>query len=462
MLVQSRRASTALFAGCAVLALVGIAQAVPAGATVTTTPVTSPGEVEATIPETPAGRQLSWVLDQLNGDPSALTDASIEAHFAPGFLQQVPAGQLRDVFGQLAAAGPWSFVSVVEEQGETGMRAIVRGADAAQLVSIAVEAEEPFRIVGLLFEPAPAVSWDEVDAGLEALGQRVNFLAAEVTESGCSPIHAVNPDDRLAIGSTFKLYVLGELARQIAAGEAAWDETLPIREDLKSVPGGDLRFVPAGTEYTLRYYAEVMIAQSDNTATDHLLFRLGRENVEAIQAAMGHADPAVNTPMLSTREMSVLKLSANADQQDAYVNGSPEERRELLETVIAPMPLPTADELTGWTEPRLIEQIEWFASAEELCRAMAYLAEQATQPSLLPVTEILGLNPGGVVDRATWPTILFKGGSEPGVLNLTYLATRSDGHSFVLTLGISNPDGPVDESAAGAVAISAAGLLAQV
>jgi hypothetical protein len=291
-LVQSRRSSTARLAVCAILAFVGIAQAVPAGATVTTPPVSSPVEAEGTIPETPTGRQLSWLLDQLNGDPSALTDDSIEAHFAPGFLQQVPAGQLRDGFGRLASTGPWSFVSVVDEQGETGMRAIVRGADAAQLVSIAVEAEEPFRIVGLLFEPAPAVSWDEIDAGLEALGQRVNFLAAEVTEAGCSPIHAVNPDDRLAIGSTFKLYVLGELARQVAAGEAAWDDTLPIQEDLKSVPAGDLRFVPAGTEHTLRYYAEAMISQSDNTATDHLLFRLGRENVEAIQEPMGHADPA--------------------------------------------------------------------------------------------------------------------------------------------------------------------------
>jgi hypothetical protein len=119
-------------------------------------------------------------------------------------------------------------------------------------------------------------------------------------------------------------------------------------------------------------------------------------------------------------------------------------------------------ELAGWTEPRLIDQIEWFASAEQLCRAMAHLAEQATHPSLLPVTEILSLNPGAVIDRATWPTILFKGGSEPGVLNLTYLATRRDGHSFVLTLGISNPNGPVNEVAAGAVAISAAGLLAQL
>jgi beta-lactamase class A len=236
---------------------------------------------------------------------------------------------------------------------------------------------------------------------------------------------------------------------------------LPIEEELKSVPSGDLRFAPAGTEHTLRYYAELMISQSDNTATDHLLDRLGRDNVAAIQAAMGHGDPTVNTPMLSTRELTGLKLSATSDQQDAYVDGSVEDRLRLLETLIGPMPLPTDEALAAWTEPRRIDQIEWFASAEELCRAMAYLAGQARRPDLLPVTEILSLNPGTVIDRATWPTILFKGGSEPGVLNLTYLATRSDGRSFVLTLGVSNPNGPIDEQAAGAVASSAAGLLAE-
>jgi beta-lactamase class A len=283
-----------------------------------------------------------------------------------------------------------------------------------------------------------------------------------VTEASCSPIHAVNADVRLAIGSTFKLYVLGELARQVAAGDASWDETLPIQEEHKSVPAGDLRFAPVGTEHTLRYYAEVMISQSDNTATDHLLFRLGRSNVETIQDSMGHGEPAVNTPMLSTREFTTLKISANADQQDAYINGTVEQRRNLLDTVIGPMPLPTPQALASWTEPVLIEEIEWFASAEELCRAMTYLAEQATKPNSLPITEILGLNPGTSIDRATWPTILFKGGSEPGALNLTYLAERSDGRTFVLTLGVSNPNGQVDEQAASAVAVSAAGLLAQL
>jgi ORF 12 gene product N-terminal len=120
----------------AVLAIVAVGPSVAVEATTT---VTSTAEVEVAIPDTPAGQQLRWILDQLNGDPSALSDAAIEARFAPGFLQQVPAGEVREVLSQLAAMAPWSLVSIVEEQGDTTLGAVVRGADGAQAVTIVAD-----------------------------------------------------------------------------------------------------------------------------------------------------------------------------------------------------------------------------------------------------------------------------------------------------------------------------------
>jgi beta-lactamase class A len=338
---------------------------------------------------------------------------------------------------------------------------MARCAGAALLVTISVEPADAHRINGLLFEAAPAVSWDEVDAALPGLGPRVSFLAAEVSDYGCSPLHAVDADQRLAIGSAFKLYVLGELARQVAAGEAAWDELLPIQDRYKSLPSGDMRKLPAGTERTLRYFAELMISQSDNTATDHLIGRLGRQNVETIQAVMGHANSADNIPFLTTREAFVIKLGLSDEDREAYLSADPERQRELLETVVASGDLPGLAELASFTEPKLIDSVEWFASATDLCNAMAYLSAQSERPSLLPVAEILSLNPGIALDRATWPIIYFKGGSEPGVVNLTYLLVRDDGRAFALALTVNNPDAPVDTSAAVQLIQSAAGLLAQ-
>ena len=50
-----------------------------------------------------------------------------------------------------------------------------------------------------------------------------------------------------------------------------------------------------------------MISISDNTATDHLLHHLGRRNVEGQMVAMGHGTPQRNRPLLSTREMVMLR-----------------------------------------------------------------------------------------------------------------------------------------------------------
>jgi hypothetical protein len=36
-------------------------------------------------------------------------------------------------------------------------------------------------------------------------------------------------------------------------------------------------------------------------------------------------------------------------------------------------------------------------------------------------------------DPAQWPTVWFKGGGEPGVLTAGYLATTSNGQTYVVT-----------------------------
>jgi hypothetical protein len=40
-----------------------------------------------------------------------------------------------------------------------------------------------------------------------------------------------------------------------------------------------------------------------------------------------------------------------------------------------------------------------------------------------------------------WPYVGFKGGSEPGVLNMTYLLRRDDDKWFVVTLGFNAAEG---------------------
>jgi hypothetical protein len=83
------------------------------------------------------------------------------------------------------------------------------------------------------------------------------------------------------------------------------------------------------------------------------------------------------------------------------------------------------------------------------------LQQLAAQPALAPLRPILSADNGGLgLDPAQWPTVWYKGGSEPGVLTLGYLATNSKGQTFVVVAMLSDPATALPPSAkAGLMAI---------
>jgi hypothetical protein len=97
--------------------------------------------------------------------------------------------------------------------------------------------------------------------------------------------------------------------------------------------------------------------------------------------------------------------------------------------------------------PTDIGTIEWFASPDDLCRALAGLQQLAAQPRLAPLGSILSANGGGTgLDPAQWPTVWYKGGSEPGVLTVGFLATSKD-QTFVVVAMLSDPAAALSPSA---------------
>jgi beta-lactamase class A len=246
-------------------------------------------------------------------------------------------------------------------------------------ITTVVEPGAPHRITGLLIEPlTPPVrpeTWEEVDRDLARLAPSAGLLAAEVKGGRVtSVVHGLGAERAGAVGSALKLYVLGALARAVAAGDARWDELLAIRRAWKSIPSGespDMGTEPEGRRFTLQRYAEQMIAVSDNSATDHLIGRLGRRTAETAFVALRSRSAVRNLSLLTTRELAALKLSAPAGLRDAYERAGPRERRRLLSRV-ARIPVRTRD-LQRWLAPRAIDTIEWFASPGDLGRAMLAL-----------------------------------------------------------------------------------------
>lgn len=423
-----------------------------ADATPVALPTPPPVEVAlpAGFPDTVAGHQLAWVIDVITQRKGAVDVAEVEQHFDPSFLAAVPADKTAAVFGQLATqAGSMTITAVKSGSDANGLRALATVAGTTLAITLSVDPAGG-KIVGLLFAPADDDSarpktYAEAEKLLPTLAEHASLLIATVDKNGgCKAVHAINSKDELAIGSTFKLYVLLALTDQILAGKLDWSTELEVRDEWKSLPSGVTQDDPAGTKLGVRELAERMISISDNTATDHLLYTVGRRKVEAALGAAKHAKPKLDTPFLGTRELFVLKLMMAHDDVDKFIQLGAEKRRAKLDGDIAAMK-PTLEGVEAWKDARRIETLEWFASGEDLCRVMGAIRKRAKAAKAAPVLEVLSKNPGMPFDAQKFPYVGFKGGSEPGVLNLTWLLRRDDDKWFVVSLGFNSSADPLPD-----------------
>lgn len=402
------------------------------------------------FPDTAAGHQLAWVMDVIQHRKGVVDAAEVEQHFDESFLAQVPAAQTAQVFGQLAAqAGSMTIESVAQGRDATELRAKAEAGGMKLAITLAVDPTGG-KIDGLLFAPADDDSarpktYADAEKLLPTLAEHASLYIATVDKNGaCKAVHSINSHDELAIGSTFKLYVLLALTDQIIAGKLDWTTELDVRDEWKSLPSGVTQDDPAGTKLTVKELAERMISISDNTATDHLLYTVGRRKVEAALATAKHAKPKLDTPFLGTRELFVLKLLMSHDDVDKYIQLGTEKRRAMLDGDIAAQH-PTLAGVEDWKDARRIDTLEWFASGEDLCRVMGVLGKRAKAAKAAPVLDVLSKNPGMQFDSKKFPYVGFKGGSEPGVLNLTWLLRRDDDKWFVVSLGFNSSSDPLPD-----------------
>lgn len=284
--------------------------------------------------------------------------------------------------------------------------------------------------------------WAAVDRTLAAMGPEVGFLAARVTDDGtCEPVHAVEPATARPTASQFKLWVLGALAEQVDAGRVTWEQTVTVEDDLRSLgnapESGSLQFVAPGTAVPVEEAATKMISISDNTATDVLVGLLGRETVED-QVARWSDHAEANEPFLTTRQMLLLHYVPGLAER--YLAVPADERAAFLAASVDTLAVEAIG--AGYSDqPRYVEEIEWFASPDDLCRTFAGLQQLAARPGLAPVATALSRNTAGIgLAQESWPTVWYKGGSEPGVLTMGWLATDAEGRTFVVEAMVSDAE----------------------
>ena len=426
---------------------------------------TTEASTEEATEASPVEEPLAWLISAINaGD--ATTEADIEERLTAEFLAQVPPEQVIALFPQLAslAEPPYTLESVEVSPDGLSAQGVLLGVDDVRLtIQLAVEAEPPNLIAGAFIQPfalefPEPVTVDATAERMNALGPDNALGVYQISNGECTALHEIGTVDAAPLGSIFKLWVLAGLAEEVDAGRAAWEETVPVVDELRSNPAGQIFPLETGTEVTLLELAEAMVAISDNTATDLLMDRVGRERVEAVLETAGVSEAEANVPLLSTGNLFSLKFIANEVNADDYRVANVEQRRQILAQLDAEV-LPWVDagqtlseilatenaDGVASSEPRDLD-IEWFATPDDLCRTFVYLDELAQRPGLEQVADILEINPGlDIFDRTAWPTIRFKGGSEPGVLAGAWLFESAEGEQFVVAGGVANPETAFNE-----------------
>jgi Beta-lactamase enzyme family len=381
-------------------------------------------------------------IDQLI--PLLLGEAEIEDIFDQRFLSKVASSAQMKAFAQSVIGQfgvPQKILETLKES-ETGATLKVQFEKAVLIVDLSIDSAPPGKIIGFHIAPEPPVvendSFGKIDAEFAALPGRAGYVVEAISEDGKRKQLAGRATDKqFAIGSIFKLYILAELAGQIDAGKHKWSDTLPLTR--RSFSSAATQSIALGTAVTLEQLASWMIAVSDNAATDELLFLLGRDRVESRIRSIGHSDLRKTVPFLSTVEAFLLKSNYKGTLAE-YINADERKQRALLERKITGVGVEKID-LANFTEkPAAIDSIEWFASPADIVMLMDYL-RRTNNKTVLKIM-------AGAVPPATakkWKYVGSKGGSERGVIAMSFLAQAPSNRWHVVHGSWNNIEQAVDD-----------------
>jgi len=118
-------------------------------------------------------------------------------------------------------------------------------------------------------------------------------LGVAVKHLGTGEEASINGSEVFPTASVFKVPVIVELYGQVEAGRLNLDDRLILKDSIKVPGSGILKELSEGLEVNVRDLSRLMMILSDNTATDMLVERVGKENVNARMKRLGLKDTIV-------------------------------------------------------------------------------------------------------------------------------------------------------------------------
>lgn len=289
--------------------------------------------------------------------------------------------------------------------------------------------------------PLPENVVADIHAALATMPGHTGFAFTELTEDGPVLLAGVRQDEKFAVGSTFKLFILGTLADDVNHDRRQLESIMLLERKLHGPPSSEMAEWPVGSPVTLHTLALKMIWISDNTATDHLHYLLGRERIESMMETMGNKHASWNRPLLSTREMTQLRDKRAGMPGREYDKLDDAAKRKFL---VDKLPATgNFDDLDFDTAA--YDVAEWYATPLDMAAALAWLKShtEADQPAHR-LRDVLTVDAKLKYDAKRWPYVGFKGGSEDQILAGNWLLRNANGHWYTMHLYWNNPHGKAD------------------
>ena len=150
------------------------------------------------------------------------------------------------------------------------------------------------------------VLWRKLEANISDVDHGLDgVLGVAILDLSSGQKFLLHSDDVFPQASSIKVAVLAELYRQSQAGKLKLTDLYTVQAtDLvpdSTIMGG---LTPGVTRITLRDLATMMIAVSDNSATNVLIDRVGMENVNALMDSLGLAHTRLRRKMMDLKAAS--------------------------------------------------------------------------------------------------------------------------------------------------------------
>ena len=169
------------------------------------------------------------------------------------------------------------------------------------------------------------ILWEKMDRNIQDVTRNVDgVMGVVIKDLATNQTLSIFPDEVFPTASSIKIAVLAELYHQVQQGKLKLTDMYTVQKsDL--VPDSDILggLTPGVTRITLRDLATMMVAVSDNSATNVLIDRVGMENVNALLDSLGLTHTRLR------RKMMDLKAASEGRENVA----TPAELGKLLELI---------------------------------------------------------------------------------------------------------------------------------